>query len=118
MVGFPVAHSTTGNVIQVASLMLGFRLALLMGENGSGETTILDAIVLTLGAVLSYLRDRDVKGISFGIGSLGLSVVKRGIPWWSERMVQGAPLGFSSPCQAWTRQGWNMDDEKTNRLGC
>ena len=49
---------------QVARLVLGSRLTLLMGENGSGKTTILDAIAVALGAILSYLPDQAVKGIS------------------------------------------------------
>lgn len=34
---------------------LGSRLTLFVGENGSGKTTILDAIAIGLGAILSYL---------------------------------------------------------------
>ena len=47
---------------QAAHLMLGSRLTLLMGENGSEKTTVLDTIAI--GAILSYLSGQDVKGIS------------------------------------------------------
>ena len=48
---------------QDLKLELGSRLTLLMGENGSGKTTVLDAIAIALGAVLTYLPDENVKGI-------------------------------------------------------
>ena len=57
---------------QAAHLLLGSRLTLLMGENGSGKTTVLDAIAIALGAILRYLPDRDVKGISFKRGDIFL----------------------------------------------
>ena len=38
---------------QAASLALGSRLTLPMGENSSGKTTVLDAIAVALGAVLA-----------------------------------------------------------------
>lgn len=38
-----------------ASLQLGSRLTVLMGENGSGKTTFLDAISIALGSIISYL---------------------------------------------------------------
>lgn len=41
----------------------GSRLTLLVGENGSGKTTILDAIAIGLGAILSHLP--KVTGITF-----------------------------------------------------
>lgn len=47
-----------------ASLNLGRRLTILVGENGSGKTTFLDAIAIALGAVVSYLpkaKGRDFK---------------------------------------------------------
>ena len=44
-------------------IQLGNKLTLLVGENGSGKTTILDAIAIGLGAVLTYLP--KVSGISF-----------------------------------------------------
>lgn len=46
-----------------SSLELGSRLTLLVGENGHGKTTFLDAIAIALGEVLTYLP--EVKGISF-----------------------------------------------------
>ena len=46
-----------------AELQLGQRLTLLMGDNGSGKTTFLDAIAIGLGEVLTYLP--KVSGISF-----------------------------------------------------
>lgn len=44
------------------TLELGKRLTLLVGENGSGKTTVLDAISIGLSAILFYLP--DVKGIT------------------------------------------------------
>jgi predicted ATP-binding protein involved in virulence len=44
-------------------IQLGSKLTLLVGENGSGKTSILDAIALCLGAVLTHLP--KVSGISF-----------------------------------------------------
>ena len=48
---------------QTAELKLGSRLTLLMGENGSGKTTCLDAVAVALGAILTYLP--KVSGIRF-----------------------------------------------------
>lgn len=45
------------------NIQLGSRLTLLVGENGSGKTTILDAIGIGLGAILSHLP--KVTGITF-----------------------------------------------------
>jgi predicted ATP-binding protein involved in virulence len=45
------------------NLELGERLTLLIGENGSGKTSILDAIAIGLGAILTHLP--HVSGISF-----------------------------------------------------
>jgi predicted ATP-binding protein involved in virulence len=44
-------------------LELGKRLTLLIGENGSGKTSILDAIAIGIGAILTHLP--HVSGISF-----------------------------------------------------
>jgi len=44
-------------------IQLGSRLTLLIGENGSGKTSILDALAIGLGAVLTHLP--KVSGISF-----------------------------------------------------
>ncbi|MEX2564876.1 MAG: AAA family ATPase [Cyclobacteriaceae bacterium] len=44
-------------------LVLGERLTLLIGENGSGKTSILDALAIGIGAVLTHLP--HVSGISF-----------------------------------------------------
>lgn len=44
-------------------IQFGEKLTLLVGENGSGKTSVLDAVAISLGAVLSYLP--DVSGISF-----------------------------------------------------
>lgn len=44
-------------------IFLGNRLTLLIGENGSGKTTVLDALSIVLGAVLTYLP--RVTGVSF-----------------------------------------------------
>jgi predicted ATP-binding protein involved in virulence len=44
-------------------LELGSRLTLLIGENGTGKTTFLDAIAIALGEMLTYLP--EVKGINF-----------------------------------------------------
>lgn len=44
-------------------IQLGSKLTILVGENGSGKTTILDAIAIGLGAVLTHLP--KVSGISF-----------------------------------------------------
>ncbi len=46
-----------------STLKLGSRLTLLIGENGNGKTTFLDAIGIALGEILTYLP--DVKGIGF-----------------------------------------------------
>lgn len=48
---------------QTAELKLGSRLTLLMGENGSGKTTYLDAVAVALGAILTRLP--KVSGIRF-----------------------------------------------------
>jgi predicted ATP-binding protein involved in virulence len=45
------------------NIQLGSRVTLLVGENGSGKTTILDAIAIGLGAILSHLP--KVTGITF-----------------------------------------------------
>ena len=45
------------------SISLGERVTLLIGENGSGKTSILDAIGIGLGAILTHLP--DVKGLTF-----------------------------------------------------
>lgn len=45
------------------SFSLGERVTLLIGENGSGKTSILDAIGIGLGAILTHLP--DVKGLTF-----------------------------------------------------
>jgi len=47
-----------------ASLDLGSRLSIFIGENGAGKTTFLDAIAIALGSVISYLpkaQGRDFK---------------------------------------------------------
>jgi predicted ATP-binding protein involved in virulence len=44
-------------------IQLGSKLTLLVGENGTGKTSILDAIAIGLGAVLTHLP--KVSGISF-----------------------------------------------------
>lgn len=44
-------------------LDLGRRLTILIGENGSGKTSILDGLAIGLGAILTYLP--GVSGISF-----------------------------------------------------
>jgi predicted ATP-binding protein involved in virulence len=44
-------------------IQLGNRLTLLVGENGSGKTTILDAIAIGLGAIFSHLP--KLAGITF-----------------------------------------------------
>ena len=49
--------------IKKLEIQLGSRLTLLIGENGSGKTTILDALAIGLGAILSYLPKSS--GISF-----------------------------------------------------
>lgn len=46
-----------------STLELGSRLTLLIGENGNGKTTFLDAIAIALGEILTYLP--EVKGIGF-----------------------------------------------------
>lgn len=48
---------------QDLKLELGSRLTLLMGENGSGKTTVLDAIAIALSEVLAYLPDNNLKRI-------------------------------------------------------
>ena len=48
---------------ELLEINLGSKLTLLVGENGSGKTSILDAIALCLGAVLTHLP--KVSGISF-----------------------------------------------------
>ncbi|MYA90377.1 MAG: ATP-binding protein, partial [Synechococcus sp. SB0663_bin_10] len=48
---------------QATELKLGSRLTLLMGENGSGKTTYLDAVAIALGAILTYVR--KVSGFTF-----------------------------------------------------
>ncbi|MBC8228539.1 AAA family ATPase [bacterium] len=48
---------------ETLSLDLGRRITLLIGANGSGKTSVLDAIAIGLGAVLTHLP--DVTGISF-----------------------------------------------------
>lgn len=44
-------------------LELGKRLTILIGENGSGKTSVLDGLAIGLGAILTYLP--GVSGISF-----------------------------------------------------
>ena len=44
-------------------LELGRRLTILIGENGSGKTSVLDGLAIGLGAILTYLP--GVSGISF-----------------------------------------------------
>jgi len=46
----------------VASLQLGSRLTILMGENGAGKTTFLDAISIALGLIISYLPRAEGRG--------------------------------------------------------
>ena len=46
-----------------STLKLGSRLTLLIGENGNGKTTFLDATAIALGEILTYLP--EVKGIGF-----------------------------------------------------
>ncbi len=48
---------------QSLELPLGRRLTLLMGENGAGKTSVLDAMAVALGSIQSYFP--DVKGRSF-----------------------------------------------------
>lgn len=60
---FESIHITNFRSIESLSLTLGRRLTLLLGENGSGKTAILDAIAVGLGAILTHLP--GVKGISF-----------------------------------------------------
>ena len=57
---------------QAVSLPLGRRLTLLMGENGAGKTTILDAIAIACSAIFRYLPDKsnNVKGIGFRKGDI------------------------------------------------
>jgi predicted ATP-binding protein involved in virulence len=45
-----------------ASLQLGSRLTVLMGENGAGKTTFMDAISIALGTVISYLPKAEGRG--------------------------------------------------------
>jgi predicted ATP-binding protein involved in virulence len=45
-----------------ASLQLGSRLTILMGENGAGKTTFLDAISIALGLIISYLPRAEGRG--------------------------------------------------------
>ena len=45
------------------SIKIGSRLTLLVGENGSGKTSILDALSIGLGSILTYLP--KVAGIAF-----------------------------------------------------
>ena len=49
-------------------IRLGSRLTLLVGENGCGKTTVLDAIAIGLGAALTHLP--KVNGISFKTSDL------------------------------------------------
>ena len=44
-------------------LELGRRLTILIGENGSGKTSVLDGLAIGLGSILTYLP--GVSGISF-----------------------------------------------------
>lgn len=53
---------------QNLEMKFGKRLTLLVGENGSGKTTVLDAISIGLGSVLTYLP--KVSGISFKASDL------------------------------------------------
>lgn len=53
---------------QTAELKLGSRLTLLMGKNGSGKTTSLDAVAVALGAILTHLP--KVSGIKFKRGDI------------------------------------------------
>lgn len=48
---------------QATELQLGSRLTFLMGENGSGKTTYLDAVAIALGSILTHLP--KVSGITF-----------------------------------------------------
>jgi predicted ATP-binding protein involved in virulence len=60
---FKSVHITNYRSIQNLSLGFGSRLTLLLGENGSGKTAVLDASAVGLGAVFTHLP--TVKGISF-----------------------------------------------------
>jgi len=56
---------------EAVRLTLGSRLTLLIGENGTGKTTVLDAIAIALSVVFKYLPDRkNIKGISFREGDI------------------------------------------------
>lgn len=56
---------------EAVRLKLGSRLTLLIGENGTGKTTVLDAIAIALSVVFKYLPDRkNIKGISFREGDI------------------------------------------------
>lgn len=48
---------------ELLNLELGGRLTVLLGNNGSGKTSVLDGIAIGLGAVLTYLP--SVSGVSF-----------------------------------------------------
>ena len=43
------------NIFEALELHLGRRLTLLMGENGAGKTSVLDAMAVALGAIQSHL---------------------------------------------------------------
>lgn len=60
-----IRHLTIENFRACAKLdlELGRRLTLLLGDNGSGKTTVLDSLAIGLGAVLTHLP--SVAGITF-----------------------------------------------------
>ncbi|WP_044408426.1 ATP-binding protein [Thiomicrospira microaerophila] len=60
-----LSHVTLENfrAIEQLSLELGQRLTLLLGENGTGKTSVIDAISVGLGAAVTFLP--NVSGISF-----------------------------------------------------
>jgi predicted ATP-binding protein involved in virulence len=45
-----------------ASLALGSRLTVLIGENGAGKTTFLDALSIALGTIITYLPKAEGRG--------------------------------------------------------
>ena len=45
-----------------ASLELGSRLTVLIGENGAGKTTFLDALSIALGTIITYLPKAEGRG--------------------------------------------------------
>lgn len=85
---------------------LGSRLTLLLGENGSGKTTVLDAMAIALGAILTHLP--KVSGKSFKRSDLMLKEGKQ-MPYTRVEIQTDQGL-------KWSRTDRRDKSEKTTSL--